>query len=36
VVEAVVVARRTHGYFEVFHALRVEDDESSPSAGGNF
>jgi hypothetical protein len=24
------------GYFEVFHALRAEDDESSPSVGGNF
>jgi hypothetical protein len=24
------------GYFEVFHTLRVEDDESSPPAGGNF
>jgi hypothetical protein len=23
-------------YFEVFHALRAEDDESSPSAGVNF
>jgi hypothetical protein len=24
------------GYFEVFHALRAEDDESSPSTSGNF